>query len=361
MGAGCHSAVNCRPSSTATCSLRVMTIGRSAFVARLNARRSRPPMRTLASEPPPCNSIRHLACGNAAQQCRLRKPSGWRQRTERILGHVGPSRCGARWTLRDAPGAGARRCLRPCSAVEARHALPLRSSSPTPTWARRRRSARPRARGACHDFLDSPAGPTPRRCTSSGDLFDFWFEYRTAIPDATSTARRTRAACARPASSVTCLAGNSRFLARTRSSPTSSASAPTTDALSVGARRAANLAPSRRRPDRRGPRLQVAEALTAQPRRASRLYRWLHPDLGLPLAHCVSNSSRHSRSRSPAFDGPRPWRDRGSTVRGGLRRRDGGPLPSRLRASRREPRVLRAGRLDRALHLTSSCATVSSR
>jgi UDP-2,3-diacylglucosamine hydrolase len=38
------------------------------------------------------------------------------------------------------------------------------------------------------------------------------------------------------------------------------------------------------------------------------LYRWLHPDLGIPLAHHVSRWSRTSRPDRP-IDGDQVWRE----------------------------------------------------
>jgi UDP-2,3-diacylglucosamine hydrolase len=38
------------------------------------------------------------------------------------------------------------------------------------------------------------------------------------------------------------------------------------------------------------------------------LYRWVHPDLGIPLAHAMSRLSRGSRPRRP-LDGGQMWRE----------------------------------------------------
>jgi UDP-2,3-diacylglucosamine hydrolase len=156
-----------------------------------------------------------------------------------------------------------------------------------------------------HDFLTSLQG---RACALFivGDLFDFWFEYRTAIP------RRhfaTLAALRRLRESgvvITYLNGNHDFWLgpflrdelglRTHG-----------DALTV---------------ELQGHRIWLhhGDGLLGgdlgyrmlkkllRNRMSVALYRLLHPDLGIPLAARISRWSRHSRAGRP-LEGDRLWRD----------------------------------------------------
>ncbi|HEY3215631.1 MAG TPA: UDP-2,3-diacylglucosamine diphosphatase [Candidatus Eisenbacteria bacterium] len=156
-----------------------------------------------------------------------------------------------------------------------------------------------------HDFLTA----LPGRASALyivGDLFDFWFEYRTAIPrrlfHTLAVLRAVRAAGVE----ITYLSGNHDFW--------------------LGPFLSRELGLETR---------QDAVALTLQGRRiwihhgdglmggdlgyralkrvlrhplSIRLYRMIHPDLGLPLAHWFSRLSRHSRAGRP-LDGDRLWRE----------------------------------------------------
>jgi UDP-2,3-diacylglucosamine hydrolase len=139
-----------------------------------------------------------------------------------------------------------------------------------------------------------------------GDLFDFWFEYRTAVPRrhfATLAALRD---LRRAGIEVHYLTGNhdfwlGPFLREELGLLTHDG------AVSV---------------ERQGRRLwihhgdgliggdlgyRVLKRVVRHPASIG-LYRWLHPDWGIPLAHAFSNLSRDSRSRPP-LDGDRLWRE----------------------------------------------------
>jgi UDP-2,3-diacylglucosamine hydrolase len=139
-----------------------------------------------------------------------------------------------------------------------------------------------------------------------GDLFDFWFEYRTAIPrrhfPTLAALRRLHEAGV----GITYLNGNhdfwlGSFLAET-----------------IGARTVDGGCAV----ERQGRRLWVHHgdglvggdlgyrALRAvmRGRLSIRLYQLLHPDLGIPLAHVVSRWSRKSRDGRP-LEPDRLWRE----------------------------------------------------
>jgi UDP-2,3-diacylglucosamine hydrolase len=155
------------------------------------------------------------------------------------------------------------------------------------------------------DFLDGLPSRT-RSLYVVGDLFDFWFEYRTAIPrryfDLLVALKRAREAGVE----ITCLAGNhdfwlGHFLAdeldiRTHDGPLEL----TLDGRRIWIHHGDGLI---------GGDLgyKVLKRVIRSPASIA-LYRWLHPDVGLPLAHWVSNLSRHSRA-SLALDGPRLVRE----------------------------------------------------
>ncbi len=156
-----------------------------------------------------------------------------------------------------------------------------------------------------HAFLDSLPGRASDLFVV-GDLFDFWFEYRTAIP------RRhfpTLAALQRlhdAGVAITYLNGNhdfwlGRFLAET-----------------IGVRTVqGGLAV-----EREGRRIWLhhGDGLAGgdlgykmlrgvlRSRACIRMYQWLHPDLGIPLAHRVSGWSRHARGDRP-LESDRLWRE----------------------------------------------------
>jgi UDP-2,3-diacylglucosamine hydrolase len=137
-----------------------------------------------------------------------------------------------------------------------------------------------------------------------GDLFDFWFEYRTAIPrrhfGTLAALRQLRASGV----SITYLNGNhdfwlGPFLREELGLHTHE------DALAL---------------DLQGHRIwlhhgdglahgdlgyKMLKKVLRNPASIA-LYRLIHPDLGIPFAHMVSRWSRHSRGERP-LDGDRLW------------------------------------------------------
>jgi len=153
-----------------------------------------------------------------------------------------------------------------------------------------------------HAFLAHLPGRA-ESLTIVGDLFDFWFEYRTAIPRrhfATLAAlERTRAAGIR----IAYLAGNHDFwLGHCLDDQLGIETVDGPLTLSLQGRRLW---------------IHHGDGLLGDPgyaflRRVIRhpasigLYGLLHPDLGFPLAHWASNLSRHSRAERP-LDSERLW------------------------------------------------------
>ncbi len=156
-----------------------------------------------------------------------------------------------------------------------------------------------------HAFLDSLPGRASELFVV-GDLFDFWFEYRTAIPrrlfPTLSALRRLHEAGV----GITYLNGNHDFWLGTFL------------ADSVGARTVDGALAI----ERQGRRIwlhhgdglvggdlgyRVLRRLIRSPASIA-LYQLLHPDLGLPLARAVSRWSRHSRGERP-LEPERLWRE----------------------------------------------------
>ncbi|HKQ56773.1 MAG TPA: UDP-2,3-diacylglucosamine diphosphatase [Candidatus Eisenbacteria bacterium] len=156
-----------------------------------------------------------------------------------------------------------------------------------------------------HDFLTSLVGRASALYIV-GDLFDFWFEYRTAIPRrhfaTLAVLRRLRDSGVK----ITYLNGNhdfwlGPFLRDEMGMDTHQ------DALTL---------------DLQGHRIwlhhgdglgggdlgyKALKKVLRNPTSIA-LYRLLHPDLGIPFAHVVSRWSRHSRGERP-LDGERLWRN----------------------------------------------------
>ncbi len=158
---------------------------------------------------------------------------------------------------------------------------------------------------ALHDFLRSLPGRAAA-LVIVGDLFDFWFEYRTAIPrryfGTLALLRRLREAGV----TLTYLNGNhdfwlGRFLA---------------EEIGVDTRDGAYTveAQGRRVWVHHGDGLVGGDLGYRLLKRVIRdpvsiwLYGLIHPDLGIPLAHAVSRWSRQSRPDRPP-DQDRLWRE----------------------------------------------------
>jgi len=156
-----------------------------------------------------------------------------------------------------------------------------------------------------HTFFDSLPGRASR-LVIAGDLFDFWFEYRTAIPKrhfSTLLALRRLREAGVP---ITYMNGNhdfylGRFLAD------EIGVVPHDGPLTIDAQ-------GRRLWIHHGDGLiggdlgyRALKRLLRNPACIA-LYRWIHPDLGIPLAHWVSGSSRHARDPA-SFPVDRLWNE----------------------------------------------------
>ncbi len=152
-------------------------------------------------------------------------------------------------------------------------------------------------------------GSLPGRCDAVyvvGDLFDFWFEYATAIPRRFYRVLRALDELREAGVQVTCLTGNhdfwlGRFLSeelgiRTTGCPL----AVERDGRRVWLHHGDGLI---------GGDLgyKVLRKVIRHPLSIG-AYRWIHPDLGLPLARHVSRWSRGSREHRP-LDGERLFRE----------------------------------------------------
>ena len=154
-------------------------------------------------------------------------------------------------------------------------------------------------------FLDSLPGRADALYVV-GDLFDFWFEYATAIPRRFYRVIRALHALREAGVRVTCLTGNHDFwLGRFLSDEL--------DVETVGGPFVV---------ERDGRRIwlhhgdgliggdlgyRVLRRVIRHPLSIS-AYRWIHPDLGIPLARHVSRWSRGSRGLRP-LDGERLVRE----------------------------------------------------
>jgi UDP-2,3-diacylglucosamine hydrolase len=166
--------------------------------------------------------------------------------------------------------------------------------------------AREAAREArLHRFLTSLPGRASH-LVIDGDLFDFWFEYGTAIPrrhfDTLAVLHQLR----RSGLAITYLTGNhdfylGPFLRDDLGITTHAGGLP----LEIQGRRlwihhgdglvGGDLG------------YRVLKGLLRHPASIA-AYRWLHPDLGIPLAHWASRWSRHARGER-TLDGDRLWRE----------------------------------------------------
>jgi UDP-2,3-diacylglucosamine hydrolase len=130
-----------------------------------------------------------------------------------------------------------------------------------------------------------------------GDLFDFWFEYRSVIPRAAVAVIARLDALARSGSPVRFLAGNhdfwlADFLRR------ETAIEVVEDGSTVQAQgRTVRLFHG----DGRGPGDHGYKTLkrVVRNRLAIGLFRWVHPDIGIPFALWTSGTSRHHTAERP--------------------------------------------------------------
>lgn len=135
-----------------------------------------------------------------------------------------------------------------------------------------------------------------------GDLFDFWFEYRTVIPGTAFGILSRIDALARSGTPVHYLGGNhdfwmSQFLAR------ETTISVLDDGVTLDAQgRTARLFHG----DGLGPGdtgYKVLKKILRHPA-AIRLFRWIHPDLGIPFALRTSGVSRdHTREKPVDVEG----------------------------------------------------------
>ncbi|MBI1799909.1 MAG: UDP-2,3-diacylglucosamine diphosphatase [Candidatus Eisenbacteria bacterium] len=157
--------------------------------------------------------------------------------------------------------------------------------------------AREAAREArLHEFLNSLPGRASR-LVIVGDLFDFWFEYRTAIPrrlfPTLAVLQRLRE-CSLP---IDYLNGNhdfwlGPFLAQELGVTTyDGAMTLERDGRRIWIHHGDGIA--------RGDHgYRLLKRVLRNPLSIA-LYRLIHPDLGIPLAHRVSNGSRHAQGERP--------------------------------------------------------------
>jgi UDP-2,3-diacylglucosamine hydrolase len=156
-----------------------------------------------------------------------------------------------------------------------------------------------------HDFLNS----LPGRASSLyivGDLFDFWFEYRTAIPRRHFPTLAVLARLRDAGIDIAYLNGNHDFWLGTFFRDT------------LGIRTEDGGVPV----EAQGRRIWLHHGdglvggdlgyrllrAVLRSRAGIALYGLLHPDLGIPLAHVVSRWSRHSRGDGP-LQPDRLWKE----------------------------------------------------
>ncbi len=165
------------------------------------------------------------------------------------------------------------------------------------------REERPRE-SRLHRFLDSLNG-SAAAVYIVGDLFDFWFEYRTAIPRRYFETLVHLRRLSEAGVSIVYLNGNHDFWlgAFLRDSiGLKTHDGPLT--LELGGRRIWLHHGDGLLGGDQG--YKVLKRVLRSPLSIG-LYRWLHPDLGIPLARHVSRLSRGSREEHP-FDPERLWR-----------------------------------------------------
>lgn len=156
-----------------------------------------------------------------------------------------------------------------------------------------------------HRFLTSLAGKASHLFIV-GDLFDFWFEYKTAIPRRHFATLSVLGELRRSGVPITYLTGNHDFylgpFLRDDLGITT-----TNGPVSVELQ-------GRRIWVHHGDGLvggdlgyRVLKGVLRHPASIA-MYRWLHPDAGIPLANWASRFSRHTRGERP-LEGERLWRE----------------------------------------------------
>jgi len=160
-------------------------------------------------------------------------------------------------------------------------------------------------RSRVHDFLASLPGRA-RTLYVVGDLFDFWFEYRTAIPRDLFPTLSALQQLRERGVGIVYLNGNhdfwlGPFLRESLGITTVDGALPVT-------------AQGRRLWLHHGDGLvggdlgyKLLRGVLRSPL-SVRIYQLLHPDLGIPLAHAVSGLSRRSRGHAP-LEPERLWRE----------------------------------------------------
>jgi len=156
-----------------------------------------------------------------------------------------------------------------------------------------------------HDFLAT----LPGRASSLyivGDLFDFWFEYRTAVPRRHFPTLAALERLRKAGVDIVYLNGNHDFWLGTFLAET--LGIRTVDGPVVLEQQ------GRRLWVHHGDGLvggdlgyRMLRAVLRHPA-SIRAYQWLHPDLGIPLAHAVSGWSRRSRGEPP-LEPERLWNE----------------------------------------------------
>ncbi len=142
-----------------------------------------------------------------------------------------------------------------------------------------------RVADAFHRFLETVPAP-PDHLVVNGDLFDFWFEYRTVVPRAAFPTVSRLAELARRGVTITVIGGNhDRWGGSFWRDEVRAAFHPGAAELSLAGWRA-RVAHGDGLTD--GPvSSRVAHAVTRHPWTA-RVFRWIHPDAAIPLVRRMS-------------------------------------------------------------------------
>jgi UDP-2,3-diacylglucosamine hydrolase len=174
-------------------------------------------------------------------------------------------------------------------------------------------------------FLDKVASERAALYVN-GDLFDFWFEYGHAIPKRFVRVLQALGELRRRGIPVTYVGGNHDFWIGNylvRELDVSFSDQPVT--LDVQGRKVFLAHGDGLGPGDHG--YKLLKRVLRNPL-ARGLFRWVHPDIGIPLATAVSHTSRHHAPRSPQSEEAlverlaRPWLRQGydAVVMGHLHR-----------------------------------------